>query len=663
MIATQGTRPFLAGLALSTLAPHQVSAQIALGEGETTEFDPQTTSAGPRRSDDDAIATAQDAFGTSVGRESLGLYEAEDVRGFSPLAAGNARIDGMFFDPVVQPNARLQASNSIQVGIAAQGNPFIAPTGIVDFGLRKPETNAASSIVVSGDIWGSGSVEVDGTLPLTQRLTGGFGAQAGRQEFGDGTRETISSQAVLLRWRPVSSIDATVFWSRSEFSGARPSPIYLSDIGLPNMGPRRSFTGPDWARAHIRSGTAGVIATASLSPRLRASFGSFRSHNETLENYTLLRTDFADDDSYRQLVLADLPQKSRSNSGEARLSREFDDGERRHQVHLSFRFRDRLQEFGGSTMEDLGRHKIDAPIAAPRPGFVFGHLSHDAVRQWSAGLAYQGEWRGVGQLGLGFVRTSYQKKVRLPDGQSVVSTAQPWLLSAAGAWHLTSDLSIYSSFAQGLEESEEAPETAVNRGQPVPAIRTRQVDGGFRWRIGPGISAVLGAFQLERPYFTLDAADRYVQIGSIRNRGIELSVTGALTPRLTVVFGTLLQSPRVIGRMAGQEQVGPRPVGLVPRISTLNIDWRPAMLAGVSLDLSLASRGREVSTIDNGVTIPGRTTAALGGRYRFGIGKRTAVLRLTLANITDERGHVSKGPGAYVPLEGRQLSGYLTIDF
>ena len=53
---------------------------------------------GQARSDENAVTQAEDAFGFSVGRESLGIYNAGNARGFSPVAAGNLRIDGLYFD-------------------------------------------------------------------------------------------------------------------------------------------------------------------------------------------------------------------------------------------------------------------------------------------------------------------------------------------------------------------------------------------------------------------------------------------------------------------------------------------------------------------------------------------------------------------------------------
>ncbi|RYG29819.1 MAG: TonB-dependent receptor, partial [Burkholderiales bacterium] len=45
---------------------------------------------------DDALSEADDAFGTNVGLESTGIYTEYETRGFSPLDAGNVRIDGIY---------------------------------------------------------------------------------------------------------------------------------------------------------------------------------------------------------------------------------------------------------------------------------------------------------------------------------------------------------------------------------------------------------------------------------------------------------------------------------------------------------------------------------------------------------------------------------------
>ena len=50
--------------------------------------------ANAQHASDNAVTAADDAFGLTLGLESIGMYSPGQVRGFSPEAAGNVRIDG-----------------------------------------------------------------------------------------------------------------------------------------------------------------------------------------------------------------------------------------------------------------------------------------------------------------------------------------------------------------------------------------------------------------------------------------------------------------------------------------------------------------------------------------------------------------------------------------
>jgi iron complex outermembrane receptor protein len=57
-------------------------------------------SAHAQRASENAVTQADDAFGTTIGSEKIGIYNEDDVRGFSPIQAGNARIEGLYVDKV-----------------------------------------------------------------------------------------------------------------------------------------------------------------------------------------------------------------------------------------------------------------------------------------------------------------------------------------------------------------------------------------------------------------------------------------------------------------------------------------------------------------------------------------------------------------------------------
>src|SRR5690349_5285996 len=96
-----------------------------------------TSNAWAQRADDNAVRAADDAFGTTVGNETIGLYDARNARGFNPQQSGNVRIEGMYFDrPATGPGDilvdRLFSGFTVRVGVNALTFPFPAPSAVVD---------------------------------------------------------------------------------------------------------------------------------------------------------------------------------------------------------------------------------------------------------------------------------------------------------------------------------------------------------------------------------------------------------------------------------------------------------------------------------------------------------------------------------------------------
>jgi iron complex outermembrane receptor protein len=114
----------------------------------------------------DVASSADGAFGITLGPETLGLYSPASVRGFSPLAADNVRLDGLYFDQQSDMFDRLVIDTRMRVRISALNFPWPAPTGIVDYTLREPEdTPTLTSITYVGP-YDSRDVDLDGQARL-----------------------------------------------------------------------------------------------------------------------------------------------------------------------------------------------------------------------------------------------------------------------------------------------------------------------------------------------------------------------------------------------------------------------------------------------------------------------------------------------------------------
>ena len=222
-----------------------------------------------------------------------------------------------------------------------------------------------------------------------------------------------------------------------------------------------------------------------------------------LTSFTYLVLDVTPAAEGDRLVVADPRITNRSYSGEIRLSHLIREGPRLHTLHLSLWGRRREQEFGGSQEADYGTASFVGRLDVPEPDFHFDPQTHDRVAQWNLGLAYQGRWRGVGELGISLWRADYRKRIAAPAQSVVESRSEPWLYNVIAGASLTHSLSVYAGAARGLEESGQAPVNAANRGQALPAIVTSQREAGLRLALTQRLHLIAGLFDLKKPVFQL----------------------------------------------------------------------------------------------------------------------------------------------------------------
>jgi iron complex outermembrane recepter protein len=185
-----------AALAIATLAPPCAHAQ---------------------RADENAVTAADDAFGTKVGSQSIGLYDSEHVRGFSPRAAGNLRIEGLYFDQQTYgTNQCLVAEETVRVGLAAQFFDTPSPTGIANYALHASgPTNGASVVLVRGPFLKAG-------LDLeAQRVSrsGTFGVglcfhARSNMDVDLAHRSHGTNAGAVASWRPTARTELISFWGQ-----------------------------------------------------------------------------------------------------------------------------------------------------------------------------------------------------------------------------------------------------------------------------------------------------------------------------------------------------------------------------------------------------------------------------------------------------------------
>lgn len=626
-----------------------------------------TSPALAQRTAQNTTTQAQNGFGKSIGNEAIGIYANGEVRGFSAADAGNTRIEGLYFSASGDLSDQIIDNDETRVGLSAFGQPFPAPTGLVDTTMRRvTETRpVVTARAVAGEYLGH-ETALEAAIPLTGKLGLNAGLTQGEDRYGDGASVGYWSASALARWQPRKGAELSGFASRVDFFNEEQGPLFYlapQTTTLPAPIPRRRFFGQSWGQISGSAQNFGLIAKIGLGA-WQLDAGSFRS-SLTLGNDAAAW--FEDTDAQgrgERFVQTGKDQSFVTWSGELRLSRQLAEGPRQHRLLASLRARDGVGRYGGYHLAALGAGRIGQPDPQPEPPRNFGPLIDDRVRQTALGLGYEMLWQGRAELNLGLSRNQYRKALAVPGEAPVNNADEAWLWNAALAITLSPRLSLYAAATRGLEESGAAPANVANANQALPALRTRQMEAGLSWRLPHDLRVLLTAFDLAKPYFDTDPRDNiYRVLGEVQHRGLEISLSGEPAKGLTAVLGAVLMDPRVTGEAVNQGRLGARPLGRTGRLVDASFDWMIPGQTRFSLDLRVLHEGRRQADALNRLTIPARTTFDLGARYRLKLGRSPALLRARLINAGDAFGWRVQPGGGFKAIGPRRASLSLTVDF
>ncbi len=624
-----------------------------------------------QRSTENVVTSAEDAFGAAIGQDRIGIYGEQDVRAFSPLKAGNVRVEGVYFDQVAAINFRARASTVVRVGITGVDFPFPAPSGIVDHQLRASGDERIFSAGAGRQGYGGYETDLDVQGPIIPgRLSIAGGFNFSRQEYPDGARNDYYTVAIVPRLRLGGGGDITPLVSLIFIRDGKSRPVITSSRPfVPPLPRARDYFGQSWAQLNANNHNVGASARIPLGQSWAVRGGLYRSWSDKLTNFSEVIAVASPTGAGLHQVVADPRQLSRSLSGEAQLFWNGGDKALRHRVLFMVRGRDRLNETGGSDktipLWPIVLGSFDP--RQPEPSFRFGKPDQGRIRQLTGAVGYVGRLQGVGQINLGLQKTDYRQSY---DRQGVITstTEKPWLLNGALVANPRRWLTFYGTYMRGLEETGVAPENAANRNEQLPASLTTQIDGGVRFSHGAS-RLVLGAFQISKPYYSFDAANRYVELGDVAHRGVEVSFAGQVAERLNLLAGAVLMDPVVTGEARDLARVGKRPVGTTAAFARIDADYRTA-IEGLSFSAAMVYNAQRTASTrafaelgGRQLTVPATATFDLGARYRFKVGDATMSARLQVTNLFDKASWKVLASNSYQLNDSRKLQVYVVADF
>ncbi|MDE1166110.1 MAG: TonB-dependent siderophore receptor [Pseudomonas sp.] len=192
--------------------------------------------------------------------------------------------------------------------------------------------------------------------------------------------------------------------------------------------------------------------------------------------------------------------------------------------------------------------------------------------------------------------------------------ARPATPTVALMYKPTQDVTLYASYVESLESGGTAPSSTVNADQTQGPLRSKQYEVGVKAQ-QRNWSATAAAFRIDRGAEYTNAANVYVQSGTIRYQGLELNASIDPTPDLTVE-GSIMSLDSEY-RDAGDDVDGNRAAGAAHYQAATQITYRVPVVPGLFLHTGAQRIGEMAVDSGNVNTLPAYSLFDAGGGYRL----------------------------------------------
>jgi iron complex outermembrane receptor protein len=572
-----------------------------------------------------------------------GYWTSFNVRGFAIDNRYNFMRDGLPIN--AETSLPLDNKSSIEVlkGTSGIQAGTSAPGGLVNLEVKRPEGNqrqAGLSLRESGSLgaWADLSQRFGPKDAFGLRLNVAAEHLDPQVRDDKGSRNLV---ALAGDWRVNAQtlIEAELESSQQ----SQPSVPGFSLLGsqLPSakrVDPRINLNNQPWSLPVVLEGSTGSLRlTQRLTPqwklvahalrqslhsddRLAYSFGCSKEGNydRYCSDGTFDEYDYRSDGERRITDDLDLHAEGQAQTGAIT----------HHLVFgaLATRFRLRTQPQADDSVI-VGSGTVDGLTIVPTLPADLGVLPNTDRTERSDELYLRDHAQLGRDIGLwvGLRHTRLNRASVQTDGTEATSYSQafttPWL-ALSRAW--ASGRLFYASWGQGIE-STVAPNRPgyTNPGQPLPAIKSRQFELGFK-QTGEQLSWGVDWFDIQQPQYddvtagcdaNGDPCTTTQLDGTQHNRGLEMNLHWAAGPWRLLASAMALRSQ--ISGNSDPAIDGKRPTNVPGQTVKLNGSYELAAWPGLKLQAGMVYEGARMVLPDNSLEIPGWT------RWDLGLGRTT----------------------------------------
>ncbi len=570
------------------------------------------------------------------------------VRGFN-LSVNAVFRDGLGIND--QGTIALDNKEAIEItkGLSSTRQGVTSPGGTINYVLKRPLDTPLTSISTFGDSFGGFGQSAD----ISRRFgeDGRFGARfnfaaeeirsfvdevEGDRVFASGAFDWRVSDQLLLEFE-------TEYQHKEIHSARGPA---LNSFGstaeaqafLPLLGPEIRITQP-WAVEPNEQLYYSGRATYEFNDDWRLRLSAHRSEL-TRDQLGLSAANIQPNGDYVIRYFFDPDQERNNTAVLAVIEGDVRTGSVLHELAFGYDYVRRDLIFGNGFSGAIGSGNLFNDVVIPKPSIAVGSPflafrsnQHSVfltdTAKFSDWLEVFGGARltrfqnldGTGGTGL---QETYDKDVIIPTGGIVIKPL--------------SSLSLYASYAEGIEEGGIAPITTANANEVFDPLMSEQIEVGAKWEVSEGALLTVAVFEIDKGLEFIDpATNLYVQDGRQVHRGIEATLSGRVSEQLRLIAGAAWLDAE-IQRTSNTAIIGKSPQGVPEWQANLYADYDLGdYVEGLSVNAGLYYTGEKPVDRLNTFMADDYVRLDLGLRYEHSLGSSSlATWRFSLENVTDE---------------------------
>ncbi|KAF1020726.1 MAG: Ferrichrome receptor FcuA [Paracidovorax wautersii] len=591
----------------------------------------------------DAVRNTADVTKQQNGGET---WDQLVIRGISVDNRSNYRLNGSL---AVMNFAQVPMEDKERVevlkGASALYYGFTTPAGVVNFVTKRAGLTPVTTLGLTLDQYGSAVASADIGRRFGDRQQYGVRVNAAGgtlgsylDSVGNGNRTFLST---ALDWRVNErlTLKADFEYERrkvTEQVGVQLPTAVNGVITLPHAVNPKNLVGPSLSTFFTETTNAQVRADYALSDDWSLTLEAGRARTERDRNLPIFRFSNAasvatgagniQGNSQHLDITSDLLR--------AELFGNVRTGFISHEITLGATRTDTAQDPIYQTRYTVASQNLYNPVpitsvtwgATPTTPTTAALDTRDTGLYLVDRLKLSEQWQVIG----GVRRSSYRSD-QGPDHYDVSETTP----MAAVIYRPLQSLSVYASYAKGLEPGETAPTGTDNVGQRLKPGVSQQKELGLRWQAPGGTLWSVAVFDIDQPGYYTNTDNIYVADGAKRYTGIELSAQGQLTRQLGWQASTQWLDPRF--QHIDDNYNGKLPENAARRTASAFLTYAVAAVPGLSVNGGAYYTGRRPVNDLNQAWLGGVTLYALGSRYETKLYGRRNTWQVNVENVADKR--------------------------